>query len=371
MNPADPASLATMVTSGAFVLALAFGYVAARTNFCTMGAVADIVNMGDWARMRMWLLAIAVAVLGTCALTLTGQIDTAKSIYTAPGVTWLSYIVGGFLFGAGMVLASGCGSKTLIRIGGGNLKSLIVLMVLAISAYMTLKGLFAMFRVAALDPVTVVLAGTQDLPSVLARATGVDKRTLLGLLSLALSGGLAVFVFKDREFRSFDNILGGVVVGLVIVGGWYLSGHIGYLAEDPRTLEEKFLATNSGRMESLSFVSPQAYLLELLMLWSDTTRVMTFGIASVLGMVAGSALYALTSGSFRLEGFRDAGDMTNHLVGGVLMGFGGVVALGCTVGQGLSGLSTLAIGSFIAFFAIIAGAVATLKFQYWKMMREE
>ncbi len=370
MNEANPASLSLIVVWGAFILALVFGYVGARTNFCAMGAVSDIVNMGDWTRMRMWMLAIAVAILGASALALTGQVDLGKSIYTTPNVIWLSFLVGGFSFGAGMVLASGCGSKTLIRIGGGNLKSLVVLLVLAVSAYMTLKGLFGMFRVSVLEPAAFALAGSQDLPSIVARATGVDKKAALGVLALLFGGGLLAFVFKDREFRSFDNILGGVVVGLVVVGGWYLSGHIGFLAEDPQTLEEKFLATNSGRMESLSFVSPQAYLLELLMLWSDKTRVVTFGIASVLGMAAGSWIYALTSRTFRLESFRDAEDTLNHLVGGVLMGFGGVVALGCTVGQGLSGISTLAVGSFIALFAIIVGAVAALKFQYWKMMRE-
>ena len=110
----------------AFAISFGFGVIGQKTNFCTMGAVSDIVNMGEWSRMRMWLLAIAVAILGASALSLTGRIDLAKSIYTAPGVTWLSFIVGGFLFGVGMVLASGCGSKTLIRIGGGNLKSLVV-----------------------------------------------------------------------------------------------------------------------------------------------------------------------------------------------------------------------------------------------------
>ncbi len=371
MTDANPASLALTVVWGAFALALVFGYVGARTNFCAMGAVSDIVNMGEWTRMRMWLLAIAVAILGTTGLSLAGQVDLAKSIYSTPNVTWLSFLVGGFLFGAGMVLASGCGSKTLIRIGGGNLKSLVVLLVLAVSAYMTLKGMFGMFRVNVLEQATVVLAGSQDLPSIISRMTGADKKAVLGVLSLAISGALLIFVFKDREFLTFDNVLGGLVVGLVVVGGWYVSGHIGYLAEDPQTLEEKFLATNSGRMESLSFVSPQAYLLELLMLWSDKTRVVTFGIASVLGMTAGSWIYALTSRTFRLESFRDAEDTVNHLVGGVFMGFGGVVALGCTVGQGLSGISTLAVGSFLALFAIIAGATAALKFQYWKMMREE
>jgi len=123
-------------------------------------------------------------------------------------------------------------------------------------------------------------------------------------------------------------------------------------------------------MESLSFVAPQAYFLELLMLWSDKSRVMTFGTASVLGMVAGSLAWSLASRTFRLESFRDAEDLINHLVGGALMGFGGVLALGCTIGQGISGLSTLALGSFLAFFAIVAGAALTMKIQYWRLMRQ-
>jgi hypothetical protein len=193
---------------------------------------------------------------------------------------------------------------------------------------------------------------------------------LLAALGIAIAAGLAAFVFKAREFRTFDNVLGGLVVGLVVVGGWYVSGDLGHLAEDPATLEEKFLATNSGRMESFSFVAPQAYFLELLMLWSDKSRVMTFGIAAVIGMLSGSLAWSLATRTFRLESFRDSEDLVNHLVGGVLMGFGGVLALGCTIGQGISGVSTLALGSFLAFFSIIAGAAATMKIQYWRLTKE-
>ena len=370
MTESNPAALASAVVWGAFALTFIFGAVGNKTHFCTMGAVSDVVNMGDWNRMRMWLLAIAVATAGASALQLAGLVDLSKTIYTAPRFTWLSYILGGLLFGIGMTLGSGCGSRTLIRIGTGNLKSLVVAIVLALTAYMTLKGILGVFRVAALDSVGATLAVSQDLPSLIAGTLGFDKRIVLAALGLAISLGLAAFVFKPREFRTFDNVLGGVVVGLVVVGGWYLSGHIGHLAEDPATLEEKFLATNSGRMESLSFVAPQAYFLELLMLWSDKSRVMTFGTASVLGMVAGSLAWSLASRTFRLESFRDAEDLINHLVGGALMGFGGVLALGCTIGQGISGLSTLALGSFLAFFAIVAGAALTMKIQYWRLMRQ-
>jgi uncharacterized protein len=366
----EPATLASIVNWGAFALAFAFGAVGNKTNFCTMGAVSDVVNIGDWSRLRMWLLAIAVAMLGASGLQLAGLIDVSKTIYTSPNFTWLSCMLGGLLFGVGMTLGSGCGSKTLIRIGTGNLKSLVVAMVLAISAYMTLKGIFGVFRVAAIDPVAVTLPTGQDLPSLAAAALGVEKRLALAALAVAIAGGLLAFVFKAREFRKFDNVLGGVVVGLVVVGGWYLSGHVGHLAEDPATLEEKFVATSSGRMESLSFVAPFAYLLELLMLWSDKSRVMTFGIAAVLGVCAGSLAWSLATRTFRLESFRDARDLINHLVGGALMGFGGVLALGCTIGQGITGLSTLALGSFLAFFSIVAGAALTMKLEYWRLMRE-
>jgi uncharacterized membrane protein YedE/YeeE len=370
LTESNPAALASTVVWGAFALAFLFGAVGNKTHFCTMGAVSDVVNMGDWNRMRMWLLAIAVATAGASGLQLAGLVDLSKTIYTSPRFAWLSYILGGFLFGIGMTLGSGCGSKTLIRIGTGNLKSLVVAIVLAITAYMTLKGILGVFRVAALDSVGATLAGGQDLPSLLAPALGIDRKLALEVFGLGLAVGLFAFVFKAREFRTFDNLLGGIVVGLVVVGGWYLSGHVGYLAEDPATLEEKFLATNSGRLESFSFVAPQAYSLELLMLWSDKSRVMTFGIASVLGMFAGSFAWSLATRTFRLESFRDAEDLINHLVGGALMGFGGVLALGCTIGQGITGLSTLALGSFLAFSSIIAGAALTMKIQYWRLARQ-
>jgi uncharacterized membrane protein YedE/YeeE len=367
---AEPAALASIVVWGAFALAFVFGAVSNKTNFCTMGAVSDVVNIGDWNRMRMWLLAIAVAIAGASALQLAGWIDVSKSIYAVPRFTWLSYVVGGALFGVGMTLASGCGSKTLIRIGSGNLKSLVVAIVLAITAYMTLKGILAVFRVAAIDSIDATLARPQDLPSLLAPLLGMDRRTVLAALAAAFFAALLAFVFKAREFRTFDNVLGGTVAGLVVVGCWVLSGHVGHLAEDPATLEERFLATNSGRMESFSFVAPYAYLLELLMLWSDRSRVVTLGIAAVLGMLAGSFAWSLATRSFRLESFRDAADLINHLAGAALMGFGGVLALGCTIGQGISGVSTLAIGSFLALLSTIAGAATTMKIQYWRLAKE-
>lgn len=372
MDAAAAAKLPVVVASLAFVLAFVFGAVANRVNFCTMGAVTDIVNFGDWRRMRMWVLAIAVAIAGAGALAAAGLVDLSKSIYAAASVAWLSALVGGFLFGFGMTLSSGCGSKTLIRAGAGNLKSWVVLFVLGIAAYMTLKGLFAVWRTSLLDPWKLDFSRfgvtSSDLPALLG-AAGLGAAAKIWV-PVVIVLALLAFVFKDREFRtSRELVVGGIVVGLVIVGGWYVSGHLGYLAEDPATLEEKFVATNSGRMESFSFTSPVAYTLELLMLWSDQSRIVTFGIAGVLGMLAGSAAYALASKTFRWEGFGSVEDVANHIVGGIFMGFGGVTALGCTIGQGLTGISTLAVGSFLAFGGIIAGCVAAVRYQMWRLER--
>ncbi len=368
----DTAQLSTLVTGLAFLLAVVFGAVAQRVSFCTMGAVADVVNFGDWRRLRMWFLAIAVAIAGAGALQAAGLIDLTKSIYTGGRVAWLSALVGGFLFGFGMTLASGCGSKTLIRVGGGNLKSLVVLFFLGVSAYMTLKGLFAVVRANGLDPVRFDVTGfgaaTSDLPT-LAAALGLPGGVKLWL-PFVVAAALGAWVFASRDFRaSREMILGGLVIGAVVVGGWYVSGHLGYVAEDPATLEEKFVATNSGRMESFSFVAPAAYLLELLLFWTDQSRVVSFGIAAALGMIVGAGGMALATRTFRWEGFASTEDLANHIVGGVLMGFGGVTALGCTIGQGLSGISTLALGSFLALAAIIAGSVAAVKYQAWRLER--
>jgi uncharacterized membrane protein YedE/YeeE len=368
------AGIGALVIGGGFAIAFVFGVVAAKTNFCTMGALSDIVNMGHWGRMRMWLLAIAVAILGTTLLSYLGQVDLTKSVSQRPVLPWLSLLVGGLIFGVGMTLSGGCANKNLVRVGGGSVRSLVVLTFLGIASYMTLKGLFGQWRASWLDPVRIDLSergwSDQGLGTALAKTTGMDPKSALLLAAGAVALALLAFALKDKRFRTnTTQLAGALVLGLLVVAGWYVTGHLGY-GENPDTLEIVYFATNTRTLESLSFVAPLAYSLELLMMWTDASLHATFGIASVVGVVAGSAAYALATKKFRWEGFASMTDLRNQLVGAVLMGFGGVTAVGCTIGQGLSGLSTLAMGSIIAVAGIVAGCVATLKFMLWQMERE-
>ena len=360
-------ALTTKVLWASFFVSVLFGAIAQRTHFCNMGAISDIVNISDWTRMRQWGMAAGVAMIGFYSLAALGLIDPAKTLYASNRFVWLSALVGGLMFGFGMVLASGCGSKTLVRIGGGNLKSVVVFVVMGVAAFATLKGMTAVVRVATVDRVAIDFASNAALPNWLGSALGMSSISAGLVLALVLGLGLIIWALLGREFVRFDNLLAGLGLGALIAAMWWISGYLGYVAEHPETLQEAFLATNSGRAEALSFVSPVAYTIDWFMFFSDKAKVLTIGIVSVFGVVAGSGTYAVASRSFRWEGFRDAEDTANHLAGAVLMGIGGVAAMGCTVGQGLSGLSTLSATSVVAVSAIVAGAVAAFKYQVWRL----
>jgi len=266
-----------------------------------------------------------------------------------------------------MTMAAGCANKNLVRVGGGSLRSLVVLVFSGISAYMTLKGLFGQWRSSYLDPVTLDLGAmgfkSQGLAQILGKLTGLAEPAALLLTTALVVLAMLAFIFKDKRFRgNAVQILGGTVLGLLVVAAWYLTGHLGY-GENPETLETVYFATNTRTLESFSFVAPVAFSIELLMLWTDTSMHVTFGIATVLGIILGSFVYAKVSKTFRWEGFASIEDLGTQLIGAMLMGFGGVTAVGCTIGQGLSGVSTLALGSFLALAGIIVGAVAMMKWQ--------
>ena len=341
-----------LVSSLGFLLGVIFGATAQRTNYCTMGAISDIVFMGDWNRFRAWMLSIAVALLGSQALHISGTLDLRASIYLTPNLGWAGAIVGGVLFGFGMTMTGGCGNKTLVRLGAGNLKSLVVALFLGLFAYMTLRGLTGLARVELEDALNFNLealgVNDQSLPSFLSLVGFQDLGARLGVV-IVIAGGLFWFVFKSAEFRtSTANIAGGIIIGLMIPAAWYITGVVGYDEFEPTP------------MTSLSFVAPVGESIQYLMTFTGAT--INFGIAVVIGVILGSFIAAKLAGEFRVEAFTDAGDMVRHMTGGAIMGIGGVMALGCTVGQGITGMSTLAVGSVIALLGILFGGYFGMKY---------
>lgn len=387
------ASAQAMLLWAAYAIALVLGLVANKTNFCTMGAVSDWVNMGDLSRFRAWMLAIAVAMIGVAVLEPAGLVSADGSFppYRGSQLIWAENLLGGLIFGIGMTLASGCANKNLIRAGAGNLKSIMVLAIIAVIAYFmtnpfpgTDQTLYTLLFYGWMQPLVISLSTSQDLGSLFATSDNlVEMRSAIGSI---LGAALLVFVFWPAEFRkSFDNILGGLVVGLVVLAGWYVSSSVSIdLDGEIFSLQSyvqqwDFLADSEvGKpadsrplaAQSYTFVNPTGQMYGYINSGFSKALV-TFGVMAVMGVITGSFLWSLLSRTFRVEWFASFQDFKNHAIGAVLMGFGGVLALGCTIGQAITGISTLALGSFIAFIGIVIGSALTMKTQYYKLVYEE
>jgi uncharacterized membrane protein YedE/YeeE len=376
-----------------FAIAVVMGAVVNKTNFCTMGAVSDWVNMGDKGRIRAWFFAIAIAILGVVILESIGMVSPGDAFppYRASNLIWAENIVGGFMFGIGMTLASGCGNKALIRIGGGNIKSIFVLLIIGVIAYYMVnpfpdsdKTLFTVLFYEWIRPMAISMKTPQDLGSIVASAENAATARLI--IGSVIALGLLIFIFKSSDFRgSRDNILGGLVVGLAVLGGWYVSSNVkidldgdmysltsyaqqwDFLAD---SAEGKPAETRPLSPQSFTFINPMGQSMGYAASGFENAK-LTFGLMALFGVILGSFLWALVSKSFRLEWFASGKDFLNHFVGAILMGFGGVLGLGCTIGQGITGVSTLAIGSFLALISIIFGSALTMKIQYYKMVYED
>ena len=365
--PLSPALATQVVLWGGLLAGLLLGALAQATRFCTMGALADWFSYGGTARLMMWVLAVAVAATGSLGLIGIGWLDASRALPWSERFLWPSYLVGGTLFGIGMVLASGCPQRSLVKAGAGNLKAWVVLLVTAVTAQMSLRGVLAGPRVNLLDAAGLSLAHPQDLGSMLASLLGAPAAMLRGAVLALLLVTAASQLWQARGGMDGKHWIGGVLVGLLVPAAWALTGHLGYLPEHPDTLEAAWLGTASHRPEALTFTAPLAYGLDLLTLWSDRNTTASFGVVVALGVLLGSALSAGWRKEFRLESFGSAEDLGNHLLGGVLMGFGGVTAVGCSIGQGISGLSLLSAGACLAVMGMVGGAWLALRWQAWRV----
>ncbi|MDA9531002.1 MULTISPECIES: YeeE/YedE family protein [unclassified Bradyrhizobium] len=336
---------AQFVIFAGLVIGLVYGAVGLLSGFCLMSSMRGFLAEGDGRLVRSYALAIAVAIAASQFLAGNGMVDLGRSIYLQQSFSVPVLFLGGLLFGYGMVLSNGCGSRALVLLGRGNLRSFVVVIVLAIAAQMTLKGLIAPARIA-LVQASQTTVSANSLPSVLAML-GLTESLSRALAAAATVVALMLFAFAHPAFRrSPGQIVAGVVVGLLVAGGWYVTGCLG--ADD----------FNPVPVTSLTFIAPIADSLQYAMLSTGLT--LNFGIATVAGVFAGSLVTALATGRFKLEGYSSPRHMLRSGSGAALMGIGGVMAFGCSIGQGLTGVSTLALGSFVALAGILLGTTAGL-----------
>jgi uncharacterized protein len=333
-----------IVVGAGLLIGLAYGAVGLLSGFCLLSSLRGWWAEGDSRLIRTFALALAVAVIATQSLAGYGAMDLSKSVYLQPSFSIPLMFGGGLLFGYGMVLANGCGSRALVLLGRGNLRSFVVVIVLGMTAQMTLRGLMAPARIALLQATTTKPAHL-TLPELLMAGGGPSARITVALV---ISAALIVFAFAHAPFRrASGQIAAGIAVGLLVTAGWFATGYLG--ADD----------FNPAAVTSLTFIAPVVDAVQYVMLSTGLT--LNFGIAMVFGVFAGSLLTALVTRRFRLEGYTSPQHMLRSIIGAALMGSGGAMALGCSIGQGLTGISTLALSSFVAVAGILLGTAAGLR----------
>lgn len=318
------------------------GYAARRNRFCTMSALERHWYAGDSSGIRTWVLAAAVALLLSQTLQALGYVDTGASFYVHSAFAPVGAIAGGIAFGIGMALVGTCGFGALVRLGGGSLRSLIVLVVIGLAAMSAQKGLVAQARVALSDSGAIDLApyGGQSLGFLLSWLSGRDLTVLTaGVVAIILFG----WIFADRAYRRrSQSILTGSAIGAAVAFGWWATNHAATRSFDV------------VQIEAASFVVPVAD--SLLQIITFTGVLPDYGVGLVAGVVAGAALCAFLKRDVRWEACDDARELGRHLLGGTLMGVGGVFAMGCTIGQGVSAVSALAISAPVVMASIALGA---------------
>jgi uncharacterized protein len=370
--------ISVLLLSYIAILGFILGFVASKTNFCTMGAVSDWVNIGDLSRFKSWMFAAAIAILGVTVFEFQSYFDLNDSRipYRNSVFSWPRYILGGLMFGVGMTYASGCGNKVLIRVGGGNLKSIVVLLIAGLMAYiMTRTDFYGIVFHSWMNPISPDLAklGIEDqsLPTIISliisSANMLYYKLTVGLL---VGFGFMYYIFRSGSFiKNIDNVIGGFIVGSVVVLAWYLTGS---------TLGEEWIETNNFLdnplpgvgIQSFTFINPMG---ESIIYFGKSADIyyLTFGVTALLSVILGSFVYSIISRNFRIEWFQSKEDLKRHIIGAVLIGIGGVLSMGCTIGQGVSGVSTLALGSFVTLISIVIGAAIAMKIEYYNAVYED
>jgi uncharacterized membrane protein YedE/YeeE len=329
-----------------FLIGGAFGITVQRTGFCLNSAFRGLLVTGDRRKLSGFLLAMAVALLATQTLEALGLIDLRRTIYLSAASSWLTIPVGGAIFGYGMIMSNGCGARSIVLLGQGNLRSFVVLLCLGIAAYATLSGVIAPLRIALVGATTMTFDRPPSIPRYLEPSLGVyAARALAALLLAALLSAIAI---GNAAFRNSPrDIAGGAIVGMLIAAGWLATGYLGADDFEPAPIA------------SLTFIAPVGETIQYAMLATGTR--LSFGVAVVCGVFLGALVSAFMTGTIELQGFSRPTQMLRYMAGGAMMGIGGALALGCSIGQGLTGFSTLSFASFLAVAGIAAGSTLALR----------
>lgn len=322
------------------MIGFACGFAVRRARLCTFGALEDAMVGNDRRRLKIFGLALGIAMLGTQVLVASGQFSPQDSSYVPLAMPWLALVAGGMMFGLGMALVGTCSFGSLVRLGGGDLRSLVVILVFGAMAYATLRGVLAPLRINVLERVTVATPAGADLPGLFRLPAGSG----LALLGSALIGaGLIAVALRDKRLRRSPRLLAaGIIIGSGVVAGWWVTSH----------LLDSFDIVQ--RLQSLTFVSPVGKLIYGALIGQGYLG--EFGIGSVMGVVAGAFAASRFDDEFRWEAFDDDREMRRHLAGAGLMGMGGILCGGCTIGQGLSAGSMLALSWPLAVGGMVLGA---------------
>ena len=324
-----------LVALAGLAIGVAFGALARWSGFCLRGAVEDALTTQDAPRLRGFLTAMAVALLVTQALVLTGRLDLSRAIVLAPNLFWLGALLGGAMFGVGMVLTGGCPSRLMVLASGGNLRSAVSFVIFAIVAYATIRGILAPARSTLSAVGTVALGKHQVLP------------LAVGAVFVAIALGFVAWRRVPGK-----HLLAGALIGLLVPAGYLATGVLGNDEFEPATVE------------SLNMIRAGGDALMYLLVFTGAK--VNFGIGFTAGILLGAFAVALAQGELKLVGFEKPADMLRYAGGAALMGAGGVMALGCTIGNGLTGVASLAPVSFIALPAMVLAAAATMRWRWRK-----
>ena len=337
--------LPTFEISTGLTLGAIIGATVLLTNFCALGGIADILFAKDWRRARAWILAAGVAVLGTHGLDAAGLVPLDRATSLLPVILWLPALVGGVMFGFGMALGGGCISRSLSRAGAGSLKSLAILGVIGLSAAATMT-LFAPAHAALARIAVLESFGPAGLHRIFGNIPIVHPEIVRWIIVWIFAMVLLWLALKDSWFRqSRDHVLGGLIIGAVVVAAWFVAGQI-------------FLGSDATSFTAINFVPP----LGELVLGFGGRMPALFPVALTLGVPLGAFIAGAMTRNLARDTFTIREDVVRSLIGAVLMGVGGTVGMGCTFGQGLSGLSSLAPASFIAVAGIAAGCIWGIRY---------